>query len=725
VKKNPFRLFVLLLVLITCVSSTGCSTKTEGQEKFGVDADYFAGLSLLKQGNEKDARIKFNRCIKKGSYYCAKKSAEILCTFGNIQERNQAAENLLNLYSEKDSLLIAAKQFESSNEINRLIECTQNLDFARDKNELIKIRLSALKQRGDSTYEKEVYDWFTLCPISKEHYQFYRDVYEHPDFEKAYTYNLINDEKMQLEYSPSQLAIDFRIELYKRNYTYTLEIAPEIIEYMISGELSPCEQLASDIGKSYLYGSMNFASNAEYFKKLADEFSTEKTMGTGINEQKGTDLSFYFWFYAGRLYEKAGIYYKQTQNAFENAINAAKTPGQKDNALWYLLNTSLNFSIDTIIEKIRIYAPQWNDAAYYEDLLEKLVPSLIASGKWNAFYDIYKAIDGYATDDCVAQYAYIYGRLVQEGLAKGDDQTILEAFTRALKSGSSIYYKSLAAYQLKYQGDKLEKVLSAPYTNSKPLDEKSESAKTLLEGYAYFGFPELIYPAWQELSEIKLPDETYFYLAEFLSQVGKNDETNDYYVQSIRIAAKGMKVSSKNLSKNQLKQVYPTPYLDIVENYCKKYDIKPSIIYAMIRSESFFDADVISSAGAVGLTQLMEFTGSDIAKRLKIQDYNLTDPEISINFGTYYLSELVRRCNGSYLQGFFSYNAGITRVRRWLQSSLIEFGKKSNMPADLYLETVPYSETREYGRKLISATVMYQWLENQNDFIPTVEELLK
>ena len=52
-------------------------------------------------------------------------------------------------------------------------------------------------------------------------------------------------------------------------------------------------------------------------------------------------------------------------------------------------------------------------------------------------------------------------------------------------------------------------------------------------------------------------------------------------------------------------------------------------------------------------------------------------------------------------------------------------GKKSNMPLDLFLETVPFAETREYGRKLISATIAYDWLASPSRFPQTVEELLK
>ena len=80
------------------------------------------------------------------------------------------------------------------------------------------------------------------------------------------------------------------------------------------------------------------------------------------------------------------------------------------------------------------------------------------------------------------------------------------------------------------------------------------------------------------------------------------------------------------------------------------------------------------------------------------------------------------------LLGFFSYNAGITRVRRWSQSTMIQFGKKEKMPIDLFLETVPYAETREYGRKLAGAAVMYEWLYSENsdiNFIGIIEKMIK
>lgn len=702
------RLSTYVLLLLISISAAGCNAQTEAQKKFGADAYYFMGLRLLADGNEKAARDKFNRCIRKGSYFCAKKSAETLCTFGSIQEKNEAAKKLIQRFTEEDSLLIAAKQFAISDETNILIESTANLDFSKAKNELIRLRLEAMGNRGDSNYESEVYRWFTECTISTEHYQFYRDFYNHPDFDLI----LDNPDAAQdLKYTPEQFAIHYRIQSYKRNYTYAMLCSPKLAEFFENGTLVPKPQLVSDFGKNYLYGSNDFTKNAMYFKQLAEKWHD-------------TPAEFYFWFYAGRLFDKAGVYFRQTKLSFEAAIACAESAEQKDNALWYLLDTSLSFSVDFIINSIGEYSRQWSDPEYFEDFFDSLVPALLASGKWDAFGDIYRGIVGYASDLTTAQFAYVYGRLVQEGLAKGSDFDAKAAFMRACNSGTSIYYKVLAAYRLGISPDSQEfyeiitkpgkKAGSAIWGNSKKdaMNAPSASAaEQLLLGYAYFGFPELIYPEWQKYCNLNLSTDTGLYLSDFLGKcAGSDPKKNVYYPQALRIASRSQIYAERNLTCKEMKLLFPEFYSDFVRKYCTEYDIQDPIMYALIRSESFFDASITSSAGAIGLTQLMEMTAGDIARRLKMKSYSLVDPETNIRFGTYYLESLVSRCEGSYLLGFFSYNAGITRVRKWLRSSLIEFDNKSGLPLDLFLETLPYSETREYGRKLISATAMYQWL---------------
>jgi len=712
IKKNSFVLIIFFSLLFS-----GCSVAKvpDGQKKFGPDADYFIGLQLLAKKNEKDARVKFNQCLKKGTRYCRQKSAEALTTFGDSQERNQAVLYLVENFPNSDSLLTAAKQLYQTNEIHKLIDLTKNCDLSTEYNETIKIRLEAMQKRGDSAFNDEVFKWFTTRSLTDTHYKFYRDVLIHPDFEEE-----------DATYTPEDFILYYRVKLYRRDYTYCFQHSQEILDYIeeklsLDSKLEPTlQQLASDLGKAYLYASQDFAKNGYIFRLLAEKY-------------KDTSLEYYFWFYSGRFYDKGQTYYTQTKKCFSSAVEAANNPQQKDNALWYLLDSSLNFGINSISETISTCSKEFSNPVYFDDFFEKLISALLASGKWNTFYDIYTQIDGYASNEVVAQMSYIYGRLLQEGNAqppedKEKDTLITEAFTRALNCGSAVYYKILAMYQLNYDEAQIQEQLCKRYTTYKtkgtdPTGTKGtdpseasfqidKEADLLLSGYSFFGFPDLIYENYMDLYKNGISTDTSMALAQFLQKCGPDN--HDFYTQSLRIAARAINYGDRDFTREELKYLYPQDYFEYVDTYSTKFNCDKSVMYALIRSESFFDADVTSSAGAVGLCQLMEFTGADIAQRLRKQDYSLTDPETNIEFGCYYLNNLYTRCDNSYLQAFFAYNAGITRVRRWLQSSLIEFGKKKNMPEDLFLEAIPYSETREYGRKLVSASVIYDWLYNNN-----------
>ena len=184
------------------------------------------------------------------------------------------------------------------------------------------------------------------------------------------------------------------------------------------------------------------------------------------------------------------------------------------------------------------------------------------------------------------------------------------------------------------------------------------------------------------------------------------------------MAAKAVKKSDRNITKEELKLLFPKDYRSLIDEAAQKYDIPEALLYGLIRSESFFDKDVKSFASAVGLTQLMDSTAGDVARKLKIKEFDLRDAETNIEFGAFYLAELLRRLNSSQIQALLSYNTGITRIRRWV-------AQKKSLPMDLFLEIAPYDETREYGRKLTGASSMYAWLYDDKPIKETVEEILR
>jgi len=141
------------------------------------------------------------------------------------------------------------------------------------------------------------------------------------------------------------------------------------------------------------------------------------------------------------------------------------------------------------------------------------------------------------------------------------------------------------------------------------------------------------------------------------------------------------------------KREYQREYGEYVEKYSKEFNVDENLVYAVIKAESDFDKDAVSSSGARGLMQIMPGTYIDdicVALGTPADADALFDPETNIRAGTYYLSYLIDHF-GSVRSAVAAYNAGIGRVREWL-------GNKSICDADgeLIVESVPFYQTRTY-----------------------------
>ncbi len=130
--------------------------------------------------------------------------------------------------------------------------------------------------------------------------------------------------------------------------------------------------------------------------------------------------------------------------------------------------------------------------------------------------------------------------------------------------------------------------------------------------------------------------------------------------------------------------------------------LDPLVLHAIIRQESAFQADVLSSAGAVGLMQLMPGTAADTARREKLpkpRRVDLTRPSLNVRLGAAYLARLVKGYDGDYFRAVAAYNAGESAVARWWGSS--------GGDSAAYLERISYQETRFYLRKVFLNLLQY------------------
>ncbi len=155
---------------------------------------------------------------------------------------------------------------------------------------------------------------------------------------------------------------------------------------------------------------------------------------------------------------------------------------------------------------------------------------------------------------------------------------------------------------------------------------------------------------------------------------------------------------------------YPLAHLDVVEEAARANELDPLLILSIIREESRFATDARSVAGALGLMQLMPQTAARISKRAKVnfgQSSELYDARTNVFIGSYYLSMLIKHF-GSAPPAIASYNAGEEIVKEWLSS-----GKYQSM--DEFVEDIPYDETRNYVKKVMTSYLEYIRQQGKRD----------
>ncbi len=153
---------------------------------------------------------------------------------------------------------------------------------------------------------------------------------------------------------------------------------------------------------------------------------------------------------------------------------------------------------------------------------------------------------------------------------------------------------------------------------------------------------------------------------------------------------------------------FPTPYRRQVTDDARRQQIDPSWVYGVMRQESAFMADARSSAGALGLMQLMPATAKHTAHLLDWPLWRLQDllaPVENIRLGSAYLRHILDSFHGNQLLATAAYNAGPGRVRQWLSAG--------TTPADQWVETIPFTETRKYVQNVLTNAVIFDWRLDQ------------
>ncbi len=163
---------------------------------------------------------------------------------------------------------------------------------------------------------------------------------------------------------------------------------------------------------------------------------------------------------------------------------------------------------------------------------------------------------------------------------------------------------------------------------------------------------------------------------------------------------------------------YLTPFRDILEGYSRELGLDPAWVFGLIRQESRFVVVAHSGVGAGGLMQLMPQTAQWVANRMGLRYHAGMVNEVGVNaqLGTYYLKHILDMLGGNPVLATAAYNAGPRRARAWQESH--------PMDADVYIETIPFAETRDYVKKVMANAEHYaQCLEPNHDMVLRLTEI--
>ena len=155
---------------------------------------------------------------------------------------------------------------------------------------------------------------------------------------------------------------------------------------------------------------------------------------------------------------------------------------------------------------------------------------------------------------------------------------------------------------------------------------------------------------------------------------------------------------------------FPLSYSDKIHKNATQQDLNPAILFGLIRRESAFNKDARSPVGARGLMQIMPRTARQIAKDLNEPwsgKNSLYNPVKNLKYGSYYYQKLLNQFNGHYALALAAYNAGPHRVKKWLPDE--------SLPADIWIETIPFKETRHYVTSVLVYAMIYQQLMQSDE----------
>jgi soluble lytic murein transglycosylase len=468
--------------------------------------------------------------------------------------------------------------------------------------------------------------------------------------------------------------------------------------------------MVGDLGRAFQFAPGGGNRGVEKLREW------DRRIQGGELDRSGYDIPgirYLILYYAGRIQRQLHRY-SQSSDYFVRALEFTPDTLQSDACIWYILTNSFTEKPGETAALVKEYLPRWHSDSYFADILDRLARYLTANRRWDTLAELFPLIRTGSDGETTAKYAYILGRVLSEGLmpaaggSSAASKESAEYFRISLEEGNTaFYYRALAAYQLGEPTLPIPEEAAAPVSADFPHRDDVEFILDFFEyglGDRAFDYIRNDTDRFTTGLPAELPSEELRVLAASFARTGR-------WAESIRLLSAYINRDGYTISRRDLELYYPRAFGDLVEARAREEGLSVGILFGLIRTESAFEPGIRSRAGALGLTQLMPETALEMAGRVSRRGgpvyaedgkINLEDPEVNIHLGAVYLRYLMDRTE-SPMAALLAYNGGIGRFRRWRNA-------EPSLAGDLFLETLEYNETREYGRKVLAAAAVYGYL---------------
>jgi soluble lytic murein transglycosylase len=189
------------------------------------------------------------------------------------------------------------------------------------------------------------------------------------------------------------------------------------------------------------------------------------------------------------------------------------------------------------------------------------------------------------------------------------------------------------------------------------------------------------------------------------------------YARSVGLYDRAINTAERTTTRHDFALRYMMPFREHFAAAARDQEADPAILYSLARQESRFAPDIVSAAGAVGLMQLMPPTARWVAKQLGRSDYRseqIADVATNTQFGAFYFKYWQDRLEGMPVLAAAAYNAGPSRAQAWRNGPPLE--------GAIWVESIPYNETRDYVKKVL-VNAMFYARELEQPYVPLTTRL--